>query len=222
MKKDFLSALAGIFGVKSVNEADVQNGVSINSCLDVKSVQDVKHGRNDSLYAIYRDMRYGNYPSALERIHDYQCNYGRLNGDEAFTYETGWFDGPFFIEEEGGKFLLQHQSPMTLDFFKKTVAGKMTKEEAEELKNKYEIQRRLLDAWERGDLIEFHEIVTKEGADVGHVYQGADFIGQFTLFGKVKGKKESNFYKYFVKNYNNLPEVKAHIDREQLVRQLTA
>ena len=100
MKKNFLSALAGVFGVKSANEADVQNGVLDNSC-----VEDVKHGRNDCLYAIYRDMRYGDYPSALERIHDYQCDYGRLNGDEAFTFKTGWFDGPFFIEEEKRKFL---------------------------------------------------------------------------------------------------------------------
>ena len=79
-----------------------------------------------------------------------------------------------------------------------------------------------MDAWERGDLIEFHQIVTKEGADVAHVYQGADYVGHFTLWDRVQERRKSDFYKYFVKYYKHLPNVHNYLEKELLKKQLTA
>ena len=214
MKAKILSALAGFFGVavrKTEQGEDFENSSVI-----------ARKRRYTILHCIYSSLRYGNYQAALENIYEYQCNYGPLKGDEVFYFESGWWDGSMYIDTTEKGVLLKNQSPMTKDFFQKAIAGKMTKQEASDFEKKYALQKRLLDAWKNRELIEFHELIANEGANVAHVYQGADYVGHFTIWSEVKERKDSEFYKYFVKHCNYLSDVKAYLDREQYVQQLTA
>ena len=165
--------------------------------------------RNNRLNAINTRMAQGRFVEAKTLIEEYQKDFGRLYGNERFSYQDNFFDGGVFCENTSNMGLLGFLDPMTKDFFRKCVDGLMSEEEAFELERKKRLQKDLLDAYERQDILGFHQLV-KSGADVSYVYHGG--YGLFTIWQRVQERKGSEFYKYFVKHYNDLPDVKEHLD----------
>ena len=166
--------------------------------------------RNNRLDAIHTKMGQGRFVEAKILIEEYQKDFGRLYGNERFSYQDNFFDGGVFCENTSSLGLLGLLDPMTKDFFRKCVDGLMSEEVAFELERQKRLQKDLLDAYERQDILDFHQLV-KSGADVSYVYHGA-YEGLFTIWQRVQERKGSEFYKYFVKHYNDLPDVKEHLD----------
>jgi hypothetical protein len=139
--------------------------------------------------------------------------YGKkLKGDEVFSFKDSFFDGSLSCVRVNSSKLLSNQAPATKAFFEKCVDGKISVLEVKELEEQYVLQQELLFAWVKRDVILFDELVRK-GAKVDHVYQGANWEGQFTLWNKIEGST-GDFYKYFVKNFKYLPEVKSFLEKE--------
>ena len=189
---------------KEKSESVKQNGAA-------KQIQSEE--KNALLANIYFQLRNGLYLKAMGNIINYQSMYGKLNGNEMFSFNDSFFDGSLPCVRVNSSKLLSNQAPSAKAFFEKCVDGKISVSEVKELEEQYVLQQKLLFAWRRRDIILFDELVRK-GAKVDHVYQGANWEGQFTLWNKIEGST-GDFYKYFVKNFKYLPEVKSHLEKEE-------
>lgn len=170
--------------------------------------------KNSLLANIYFQLRNGLYLKAMGNIINYQSMYGKLNGNEMFSFNDSFFDGSLSCVRVSSSKLLSNQTPSTKAFFDRCVNGKISVLEAKALEEQYVLQQELLFAWVKRDIILFDELVRK-GAKVDHVYQGANWEGQFTLWNKIEDTSAKDFYKYFVKNFRHLPEVKSHLEKEE-------
>lgn len=170
--------------------------------------------KNALLANIYFQLRNGLYLKAMGNIINYQSMYGKLNGNEMFSFNDSFFDGSLPCVRVSSSKLLSNQAPSAKAFFEKCVDGKISVSEVKELEEQYVLQQKLLFAWGRRDIILFDELVRK-GAKVDHVYQGANWEGQFTLWNRIAPSSAKDFYKYFVKNFRHLPEVKSHLEKEE-------
>ena len=217
--KKFLFSLFNLFGLLGNNNQSSNTNDSVKEIVNEEAFLFSEETRNNRLDAIHTKMSQGRFVEAKILIEEYQKDFGRLYGNEKFTYQDNFFDGGIFCENTSSLGLLSLLDPMTEDFFRKCVDGSMTEEEAFELERKKRLQKDLLDAYERQDIWDFHNLV-KKGADVSYVYHGARYEGLFTIWQRVKERRGSDFYKYFVKHYGHLSEVSRALYREQQIREL--
>ena len=77
MKKNFWSALAGFFGRKRKQSEKTSCACELKT--EESSERDRKNG---ILRDIYFSLRYGRYSQALEKIQEYLCDFGILNGND--------------------------------------------------------------------------------------------------------------------------------------------
>ncbi|MBE6462676.1 MAG: hypothetical protein E7005_02825 [Alphaproteobacteria bacterium] len=163
--------------------------------------------KDELLAKIDSCLNAGLYSKARMYISDYKASYGELDPTKKFSYVYS-FNGD---SVNCSKSLSDEQTLLTEVFLLEVAKGEITELTALAYEYDYRLHEMLLKAFEEGDVLRFHMLITELNARPDFVYTDSN-RRRFTLWEKIKFRKNSDFYKYFVKHCNDLPDVKEHLD----------
>lgn len=207
MKKFIKNLFGNLFNrenrdvASSVSDATTSVSVS-GATTSVQTEEDEKNNdRNKLLQKIYWAI--GNYEcEKLESyVREYLTTYGSLTGQE-----TVWFWEYFGDAYDGySAWCRQKLLLMATDFTKKLFFALVSGDDvaAKEWRHKAELQKELLDAFEKRDVITFDKLLS-EGADINYAYYSPCGDHKTSIWNNLS--RNSRMYEYFMTR-NDVPEV---------------